>query len=201
MNTPQEYLLFTFNIIRCIPHLIIFYLHKNKSIIKADVERGFELMGKSIEHQFNFKQPFGLIYLLTFCRQFRNLFYYRTRPYSILPRLICPELPTLTIQSKQIGEGLAIVNGFATAIGAESIGKNCIIYQQVTLGGTKYGAPKILDNVTISSGAIIIGKVTIGNNVVIGANATVFRDVPDNCTVLPASSLIMKWRINNTHIV
>lgn len=146
----------------------------------------------------DFKQPFGLIYLLAFCRQYRNLFYYRVRPYSIFLNIICPQMQTLIIYTKHIGEGLALVNGFATAIGAESIGKNCIIYQQVTLGGTKYGSPIILDNVTICSGAILLGKITIGNNVVIGANATVLRDVPDNCTVLPASSSIMKWK-NETH--
>jgi serine O-acetyltransferase len=193
MNRPQEYILFIFNMIRCIPHLILFYLHKNKPIIQADVKRGLELTEK------DFRQPFGLIYLLAFCRQFRNLFYYRTRPYSFFLNIICPQLPTLAIQAKRIGEGFTIVHGYATAIGAESIGKNCIIYQQVTLGGTKQGLPTILDNVQISAGAIVIGKVTIGNNVIIGANATVFKDVPDNCTVLPASPSIMRWKDRKSH--
>ena len=42
-------------------------------------------------------------------------------------------------------------------------------------------------------GGGIFGKITIGNNVVIGANATVYKDVPDNSTVLPGSSKIMRW--------
>jgi serine O-acetyltransferase len=103
-----------------------------------------------------------------------------------------------SVESKQIGEGMIIIHGFSTAIGAESIGKNCIIYQQVTIGATKDGFPTILDNVTIYAGAVIIGKITIGNNVVVGANATVFNDVPDNCTVLPGSSRVMKWRKRDT---
>ena len=49
----------------------------------------------------------------------------------------------------------------------------------------------------INSGAIIMGKVIIGNNVVIGANATVMQNVPDNCTVLPVSSKIMHWKIKD----
>ena len=101
---------------------------------------------------------------------------------------------TLNIVTKDIGESLAIVHGGSSEIGAKSIGKNCIIYQQVTIGGTKEGAPKILDNVTIYAAAVIIGNITIGNNVVIGANATVFRNVPDNSTVIPGTSKIMQWK-------
>ncbi len=56
------------------------------------------------------------------------------------------------------------------------------------------GFPTILDNVTIYAGAIVIGNITVGNNSVIGANATVFKNVPDNCTVLPGTSKIMQWR-------
>jgi len=40
---------------------------------------------------------------------------------------------------------------------------------------------------------VIIGKITIGNNVVIGANATVLMDVPDNCTVYAPIPRIMRW--------
>jgi len=107
---------------------------------------------------------------------------------------ICPQRTDLVIGTKQIGEGLLLINGFSTAVGAESIGKNCIIYQQVTIGATKSGFPTTLNNVTIFSGTVIIGKITIGNNVVIGANASVYKDVPDNCMVLPGSSRIMRWK-------
>jgi serine O-acetyltransferase len=55
------------------------------------------------------------------------------------------------------------------------------------------GFPTIMDNVTIYAGAVVLGDITIGNNSVIGANATVFQDVPDNSTVIPAASRIMKW--------
>jgi serine O-acetyltransferase len=99
----------------------------------------------------------------------------------------------LKIATKDIGEGLYIQNGFASAIGAESIGKNCWINQQVTIGGYNEGYPIILENVKIYSGAVIIGRITIGNNVVIGANATVFSDIPDNCTVFAPPPKIVKW--------
>ena len=74
--------------------------------------------------------------------------------------------------------------------GAAKIGSNCTIFHQVTIGsntleGSKHqGAPVIGDNVFIGCGAKIIGGVHIGNNVCVGANCVVTRDVPDNCTVV-----------------
>lgn len=74
--------------------------------------------------------------------------------------------------------------------GATKVGKNAIIFQQVTIGSVSLpdsnglGAPTIGDNCYIGAGAKIIGKVTIGDNVRIGANAVVYQDVPDNSVVV-----------------
>jgi serine O-acetyltransferase len=74
--------------------------------------------------------------------------------------------------------------------GEASIGKNCALFQQVTVGGNALpdsktvGAPVIGDNCYIGAGAKIIGNVTVGNNVRIGANCVVYRDVPDNSVVV-----------------
>lgn len=70
------------------------------------------------------------------------------------------------------------------------IGKNCTIFQQVTIGANtikesrKFGSPTIGDNCYIGAGAKIIGNIRIGNNVRIGANCVVVEDVPDNTTVV-----------------
>ena len=70
------------------------------------------------------------------------------------------------------------------------IGKDCTVFQQVTIGsntikGSKgYGAPRIGSNVYIGAGAKIIGNVKIGNNCRIGANCVVTEDIPDNATVV-----------------
>lgn len=64
------------------------------------------------------------------------------------------------------------------------IGKNAVIFQQVTIGSSGGGTPWIGDNVQIGAGAKILGKIRIGDNVMIGANAVVTKDVPDNCTVV-----------------
>lgn len=78
------------------------------------------------------------------------------------------------------------------------IGKNCIISQGVTLGGTskKRGVPIIGDDVYIGSGAKIIGPIKVGNNVVIGANSVVITDIPSNCVVGGIPSRILKEGIN-----
>lgn len=75
------------------------------------------------------------------------------------------------------------ITGIFIAHGAK-IGKNCLILQNVTIGSSKGKAPVIGDNCVIGAGAVIVGGIHIGNNCNIGANCTVFRDVPDNTTVV-----------------
>ena len=62
------------------------------------------------------------------------------------------------------------------------IGPNCLILQQVTLGttGSAEGAPKLAGRVDIGAGAKVLGPVTLGPHVLVGANAVVTRDVPEN---------------------
>lgn len=70
--------------------------------------------------------------------------------------------------------------------GGVEVGKNAVIFQQVTLGAirtkgsAKVGNPVIGDNCYIGAGAKIIGNIRIGNNCRIGANAVVYEDMPDN---------------------
>lgn len=74
--------------------------------------------------------------------------------------------------------------------GGAKIGRNCVIFQQVTIGSNTLpdskgtGAPRVGDDCYIGAGAKIIGKVRVGNNVRISANAVVYKDVPDNTVVL-----------------
>lgn len=65
-----------------------------------------------------------------------------------------------------------------------TIGRNCTIFHQVTIGQGNDGAPKIGNNCFIGAGAKIIGDVTIGDNVKIGANCIVVENIPNNATVV-----------------
>jgi serine O-acetyltransferase len=108
--------------------------------------------------------------------------------------IFCRQIPSLIILTPNIGEGLFIWIGFSTAIGAKCIGKNCMINHMVTIGNNNKGYPTILDNVRIHTGAVIMGNITIGNNVIIGANTVVYFNVPDNSTVFSESCRIIKWK-------
>lgn len=95
--------------------------------------------------------------------------------------------------SCKIGHNFKMIHLDGITIGSGAIiGNNCKIYQQVTIGKDKDKFPIIGDDVTIYSGAKIIGGVKIGNNVVVGANAVVTKDVPDNCVVAGIPAKIIK---------
>lgn len=102
-------------------------------------------------------------------------------------------LPLLEIDCKHIEGGLYIQHGFATIIAPKSIGKNCWINQCVTIGYTNAtDCPTIGDNVSIGAGAKVLGKCIVGNNVKIGANCVVVKNVPNNATVVGNPAYIVR---------
>ena len=89
----------------------------------------------------------------------------------------------------RIGDGLFIDHGMGVVIGETAeIGANVTMYQGVTLGGTGFETgkrhPTVQDNVTIGSGAKLLGPITIGHGAKIGANTVVIHEVPPNSTVV-----------------
>lgn len=89
----------------------------------------------------------------------------------------------------KIGSGFYIghFGGIVVSSGA-SIGTNCNLSQGVTIGqinrGPNKGTPHIGDHVYVGPGAKILGRITVGSNVAIGANAVVIKDVPDGAVVV-----------------
>ena len=71
------------------------------------------------------------------------------------------------------------------------IGKDCHIYQNVTIGSIGKQAPQIGDHCFIGAGAIIIGNIKVGDHAKIGAGAVVNTDVPSYATVVPQPSRII----------
>jgi serine O-acetyltransferase len=108
------------------------------------------------------------------------------KPVYMLLNALIQILWGIEIQySARIGAGLYIGHfGGITISGEAVIGKFCNISQNVTIGisgqGDKRGVPIIGDHVYIAPGARLFGKISIGNNVKIGANAVIHKDVPDN---------------------
>src|SRR6201998_67653 len=89
----------------------------------------------------------------------------------------------------RIGNGFFIDHGMGVVIGETAeIGDDVTLYQGVTLGGTGFATgkrhPTVQDNVTIGSGAKMLGPITVGHGAKIGANSVVIHDVPPNSTVV-----------------
>jgi serine O-acetyltransferase len=170
--------------------LMLYFINKNNEDLKMDL----------LKYETDFTLSKVLKSFIWY-KEFRNVFYYRARKkskFSSVLSKICsvfykPE-ETLMIFCENIKGGLFIQHGIATIITASSIGENCQINQQVSIGyNTKsLKPPTIGDNVSIYAGAKVFGDIKIGNNVKIGANAVVLTDVPDNCIAVGVPAVIKK---------
>ena len=128
----------------------------------------FGVWRMSINNKF-MRAPFSILY--------RFLFRFARNRYGI-------ELP----YSAQIGNDVVIEHQHGIVIhGNAIIGNDTIIRQGVTIGNRygslPYEAPSIGNGVNIGAGAIILGKIMVGDNSSIGANSVVLHDVPANITV------------------
>src|SRR6267154_1866555 len=89
----------------------------------------------------------------------------------------------------RIGKRVFIDHGMGVVIGETAeVGDDVTLYQGVTLGGTGFATgkrhPTVQDNVTIGSGAKLLGPIVVGHGSKIGANSVVIHDVPPNSTVV-----------------
>ena len=88
-----------------------------------------------------------------------------------------------------IGKGVFIDHGMGMVIGETAVVEDdCTLYQGVTLGGTGKSRgkrhPTLRRGVVVGCGAAVLGDITLGENVKVGAGSVVVKDVPDNCTVV-----------------
>ena len=89
----------------------------------------------------------------------------------------------------RIGQEFFIDHGSGVVIGETAeLGDRVTLYQGVTLGGTGFARgkrhPTVEDDVTIGSGAKLLGPITVGHGAKVGANTVVVADVPPNSTVV-----------------
>ncbi|WCO03103.1 serine O-acetyltransferase [Psychroserpens ponticola] len=153
--------------------------------IKADLYR----YGKQTSILLGFKEPgFRYMYFLRKAavhkkRSFLGLFFH------FIVRRLSHKYGFQIPVSTSIGEGFYIGH-FGTIVINEkaTIGKNCNIAHNITIGqanrGKLKGVPTIGDMVWIGTGAVIVGNITIANNVLIAPNAYVNFDVPEGSIVL-----------------
>lgn len=121
-----------------------------------------------------------------------------------LPRLISQTMRFFTgieiHPGAKIGNGFFIDHGIGVVIGETAeIGNDCVMFHNVTLGGTgKHKGkrhPTVGNNVVIGTGAILLGPIKIGSNVNIGADTLVInKDIPSNCTVVGTPGKIVRLK-------
>ena len=97
----------------------------------------------------------------------------------------------------QIGKRLVIDHGTGIVIGETTvIGDDCLLYQNVTLGGTGKDVgkrhPTLGNNVMVGSGAKVLGPFKVGDNARIAANSVVLREVPENATVVGVPGRVVR---------
>ncbi|MBO5555639.1 MAG: serine O-acetyltransferase [Oscillospiraceae bacterium] len=97
----------------------------------------------------------------------------------------------------KIGKRLVIDHGMGIVIGETAeIGDDCLMYHGVTLGGTGKDTgkrhPTIGNNVLISTGAKVLGPITVGDNSRIAANAVVLKEIPENSTAVGIPAKVVR---------
>lgn len=157
--------------------------------IKADLYRHGELMGlKGFLIGFLRIPGFRYILLLRKVAESRK-FTPKWILYSFLKNRYSYKYGFQIPSTTEIGEGFYIGHcGPIVINGKAKIGKNCNITHNVTIGqanrGKLKGCPVIGNNVWIGTGSVIVGKISIGSNVLIAPNSFVNIDVPENSLVM-----------------
>ena len=154
------------------------------------------------------RTPLGWLEILVLYSGFHAIFWHRINHF-LHAKLHLPFVPRFIAQlvrwftgveihpGAKIGPGLFIDHGMGVVIGETTeIGKNCTLYQGVTLGGTGLDRgkrhPTLGHNVVVGAGAKILGDIRIGNNVKVGSGSVVVHSVPDNCTVVGVPAEIVR---------
>lgn len=98
-------------------------------------------------------------------------------------------------QKAEFGPGFVLLHSLGTVINTNvKGGRNILLEHQVTIGGDHTGSPNLGDDIYVGCGAKILGPITIGTGVRVGANAVVVGDVPDYCTVVGVPARIVRRR-------
>ena len=168
--------------LRFIPAYIVYKNNLSSEIITYEINRWLKLNGIS-RHGIK-----GFLTLMMMFPEFRSLIYYRTGCQWL--RHLGRGQVNLYFHTpnNKIGKGLVIWHGYSTVINAESIGENCSIWHNVTIGKKTVehinDRPTIGNNVNICTGAIIVGKMRIADDVTIGAGAIVVDEIEENNVIV-----------------
>ena len=155
-----------------------------KVYLNKEIGSGIRFVYRSI-----FNPPYSAVYLIRKSQYYNN-------SVLLLKRIIARRCCRILVKKYgifvspmvKIGIGLRLPHPNGIIIGTNGIGKNCTIFQQVTIGSARYGdakkhlQPEIGDNVTLFAGCKVLGDIKIADGTTIGANAVVTKDTEANNT-------------------
>ena len=132
----------------------------------------------------------------------QNSFFFKALAYPVISLyrfifywIICVEIP----ESAAIGPGIQVWHGFGLVINpGAKIGSNVLLRHTTTIGNKYDGSPcpVIGNNVQIGAHTIIIGDVTIGDNVIVGAGCVISKSIPAD-SIVYGNPLVIKKRTSN----
>ena len=123
----------------------------------------------------------------------RLLIFFSNHPVPIIGKLFKGYLNCEIYQ--RLPDTIFFPHPFGIVISTDAtFGEDVVIGQQVTIGNRNgmFAPPRIGNRVYIAAGAKVLGDISIGDDVVIGANAVVTRDVPTNAVVVGANRILEK---------
>ena len=162
-----------------------------KRIIRADA------------HRFDGKIPFYLRKLYRYLRKCQTAKSPLVRRlYDVLFFIVSRRRGIEIKPATRIGEGLYLGHAYNITVNSGAvIGRNCNLHKGVTIGqenrGKRKGCPTIGDRVWIGVNATVVGKITIGDDVLIAPNSYVNCDVPSHSIVV-GNPCVIKPRENAT---
>lgn len=184
-----------------------------KDFIKKDIYRNCGKYSRRLQNKvfWNYNSTIALLYFYRWCHYYcnlnhRNFFQRIAHSYCYIRfKKLQNRCGIEMNQHMKIGYGLRLPHKGCIILHPQAvIGNNCEIMQGVTLGNNilkdRDKVPVVGDDVLICAGAKVIGNVKIGNQVVIGANAVVNRDVENNVIVggVPAKVI---GKSNNSYLI
>lgn len=171
------------------PYYLAYQRAENKEVIDADLA----VMSKHFSIQLGGARL--LIYALINNRYYRNIFYSRISTSYRWLRVILRQERTF-FPCKNIGPGVYPAHPYSTILHAQSIGSNFSFRQCTTIGNKRDGSnedlPIIGNNVTVGANVCIIGSISIGDNVQIGAGSVVVKDIPSNSIAVGNPARVIK---------
>ncbi len=171
-------------------------------LIKSDLYRyhGKVTISLFIKSLF-FVKGFKFIFWLRLAKYYDDVFLIRWFPkllHLYYKRVLVSDIN----YRAEIGPGFSLYHVFGTTLGENVIlGSNNTMVHGVTIAGSKGEYPKIGNNVYFGAGCCVLGGISIGNNVVVGANAVVTKDVPDNAVVVGIPAKVISFNSSDSSLI